>query len=77
MSTKTISISEEAYNILRSSKIDDESFTDAIIRIAKKDPLSKLVGILSRKETDDLRAHIKASRRETEEKLERMRKRFE
>ena len=77
MATKTITITEEAYNLLKSAKSEGESFTKAIVRIAKKDPLSKLVGLLSKEEADDLRAHIKASRRETEEKLGKIRERLE
>ncbi len=36
MATKTISITEEAYNALAREKIDKESFTDTILRITKK-----------------------------------------
>ena len=77
MSTKTISISEEAYNQLKSRKEEWESFTDAIIRITKKDPLEKLVGILTPKEADELEEHIRLSRRQTEERLARTRKLLE
>ena len=36
MGTKTISISEEAYEALLREKINKESFTDTILRITKK-----------------------------------------
>ncbi len=36
MGTKTISIKNEAYEALRREKIDNESFTETILRITKK-----------------------------------------
>jgi predicted CopG family antitoxin len=36
MVTKTISITEEAYDALLREKINKESFTDTILRITKK-----------------------------------------
>jgi len=42
MATKTLTITEEAYNLLKNVKKDSESFTDAIVRVAKKDALQKL-----------------------------------
>lgn len=76
MATKTISVSEGAYNLLKSAKQENESFTDAIIRIANKDPLSKLVGILTKKEADAMREHIRKARRMTEERFARTRSRL-
>ena len=71
MSTKTISISEEAYNLLKNIKEEKESFTDAIIKVAKKDPLSKLVGVLTKNEATELRRNIRRTREKTEERLRR------
>ena len=71
MSTKTISISEEAYNLLKNIKDEKESFTDAIIKVAKKDPLSKLVGVLTKNEATELRRNIRRTREKTEERLRR------
>lgn len=76
MATKTISVSEGAYNLLKSAKQENESFTDAIIRIANKDPLSKLVGILTKKEANAMREHIRKARQMTEERLARTRSRL-
>jgi predicted CopG family antitoxin len=36
MATKTISITQEAYEVLLREKMDKESFTDTILRITKK-----------------------------------------
>lgn len=77
MATKTITITEDAYNILKSSKNDDESFTDAIVRIAKKDTLSELAGVLTKKDATELRESIKASRLATEQRLKQTRARLE
>lgn len=76
MATKTISISEEAYNLLRNMRDGKESFTETIIKIAKKDPLSKLAGILTKKEADELRSYIKTSREKTGKRLEQVRERM-
>ncbi|MBI2137804.1 antitoxin VapB family protein [Candidatus Woesearchaeota archaeon] len=77
MSTKTITITDEAYNRLKYAKSGYESFTDAILRITKKDPLSQLAGILTEKEADELEERIKLSRQKTEERLARTRKMLE
>ena len=36
MAHKTITISEDAYNALKSAKNENESFTDVILRVFKK-----------------------------------------
>ncbi|MEK6949015.1 MAG: antitoxin VapB family protein [Nanoarchaeota archaeon] len=73
MTTKTITISEEAYTLLKYAKEGKESFTETIIKIAKKDPLSKLAGVLSKEEASDLRRHIAVSREKTEKRLQEIR----
>ncbi|MBI2664165.1 antitoxin VapB family protein [Candidatus Woesearchaeota archaeon] len=77
MSTKTITITDEAYNHLKSAKSEDESFTEAIIRITKKDTLSELAGILTKKEADEMRAHLKTSRAVTSGRMKKTWARFE
>lgn len=77
MAVKTITITENAYNRLKSTKGEDESFTDAIMRITNKDPLAELVGLLTKKEADDMRAHLKSSRAATEERIKKTWVRFE
>ena len=77
MSTKTITITDEAYNRLKSTKSEGESFTKAIIRITRKDTLSELAGILTKGEADEIRKHIKASREATEERIKKTWARFE
>ena len=47
------------------------------MRITNKDPLAELVGLLTKKEADDMRAHIKSSRAATEERIKKTWARFE
>ena len=54
MATKTISITEEAYERLRTNKMENESFTDVINRITNKRSIMELAGILTNKEADEL-----------------------
>lgn len=46
MGSKTISITEEAYHRLRARKHRGESFTDVILRLTERRPLSEFAGIL-------------------------------
>ena len=59
MSTKTISITEEAYERLRVLKEKNESFTDVINRISGKKSIMEFAGILSNEEGDNLEQYIK------------------
>ncbi len=55
MGTKTISIMDDAYDLLLSNKIENESFSEEIRRILSKkktNPLSHYFGILSEKEAE-------------------------
>jgi predicted CopG family antitoxin len=63
MSTKTISITEEAYERLKSKKSENESFTDVINKITGKRSLLELAGFLSEEEADRLEKHIKEGRK--------------
>jgi predicted CopG family antitoxin len=76
MASKTITITEEAYNALKSAKGERESFTDAILKVAKKDPLGQLVGILSQAQADDIRRNIRLLRRKMEKEVMETVKRF-
>ena len=47
MGTRTIAVSDEVYNQLKSLKRPDESFTDLLRRLAGKPSLLQLVGVRS------------------------------
>ena len=76
MSTKTITITDEAYNRLKSTKSEDESFTDAIMKLTKKNPLDALTGILSKDAADDVMAGIAKSRQKTNERMKLLREKL-
>lgn len=77
MSTKTISISEEAYNLLKNAKEEHESFTDAILKVARKDPLSGLVGILAPKDAEEIRRNVRNLRKRADKEVIEAARRFE
>ena len=54
MATKTISITEEAYERLKTRKEKNESFTDVINRVTGKRSIMELAGILSKEEGEKL-----------------------
>ena len=49
MATKTISITEEAYERLKSRKDERESFSDVIYKITKRKKISDFYGMLGEK----------------------------
>lgn len=62
MPTRTISITEEAYERLKVMKEKNESFTDVINRVTGKRSLLELAGILSEEDVDKMEEFIKKSR---------------
>ena len=72
MATKTISITEEAYERLRMHKKETESFTDVINKITGKKSIMELAGILSKEEGDKLEKHIKDSRVLSRKRMDRI-----
>ncbi len=62
MATKTISITEEAYNRLATKKYEKESFSEVINRITNKVNLLDFAGILTDKEADNLINQIEKTR---------------
>lgn len=73
MATKTISITEEAYERLRMRKEKNESFTDIINRITGKRNIMELAGILSKEEGKKLKEYIKERRKTSREYSNRIR----
>ena len=76
MATKTISITEDAYERLATRKQPTESFSDVIVKITGKGSLIELAGVLTKKETNELRANIAARRTAMRARLKRIAERF-
>lgn len=62
MATKTISITEEAYNRLANLKKENESFSMIINRVTQKKKLSDFFGVLSKESGERLEKVIKEGR---------------
>ncbi len=72
MGTKTISITDEAYEVLMREKVDNESFTQTILRIAKKS--GRIVDCfgtwkMSDEEAESISAQLSAGWRLTQERI--------
>jgi predicted CopG family antitoxin len=63
MVVRTITVTEEAYRRLRSHKGASESFTDVILRLTERRPLSDFAGILSHDTATALRSAVEEDRR--------------
>lgn len=64
MATKTITVTVEAYRTLAAMKQKNESFSQTILRVGKRRPLSDFFGVLS-KEKGDLHKTIQTLRKES------------
>ena len=58
MVVKTITVTKEAYEALRSLKSKSESFSETILKIAKRKPLDNFYGILNKEKGDKLEKAI-------------------
>ena len=73
MATKTISITEEAYERLRMKKEKNESFTDVVNRITGKRNIMEFAGILTDEDAKQMKEHIKRRRQASRERSNRIR----
>lgn len=73
MPTRTISITEEAYERLKVRKEKNESFTDVINRITGRRSIMEFAGILSEEEGEKLETYIKERRKASRERSNRIR----
>lgn len=71
VASKTINVTQEAYELLKAQKEPGESFTDVILRLAGARPLSEVAGALSEEEADELEASIRAARERSRERRDR------
>lgn len=68
MATRSITLTVEAYDALKARKAQGESFSETILRIAKRKPLSACFGVLgaesgARLEQAVLELRVKRARR--------------
>lgn len=68
--SKSVRLSEEAYDRLAAHKREDETFSDVVLRLAGERSLLELAGILSDEEADELRDAIEEHRARRHEELE-------
>lgn len=76
MATKTISITEEAYDRLKAKKDERDSFSDIILKLTSKSMLTDFAGVLSNKEADLLEKKIKENRNRSRLRMENIKKRL-
>ncbi|WP_323173652.1 antitoxin VapB family protein [Natrialba sp. PRR66] len=83
MATKTLTITEEAYETLKAHKREEESFTDTIIRLTEADrDVMKGFGAFEdvdgfRESVEDVHDQFDADMRERQERLQQRRGRDE
>ncbi len=63
MAHVTISLSVEAYELLKRNKKENESFSEEIIRLAPKPKLRDIFGILTEKEADEWKKGVEEVRK--------------
>jgi len=72
MTTKTITIMEDAYKILAKAKKEGESFSDTIRRVVgKKKDISEFFGIWSNEYADSIKTNIEDMRKRSRKRTER------
>jgi predicted CopG family antitoxin len=64
MAVRTITVTDEAYRRLRAHKGDAESFSDVVLRLTRRKPLSDFAGVLSHDTAAALRSAVVEDRAE-------------
>lgn len=74
---RNVRLTEEAYQRLKRRKRPEESFSDAVERIAGERSLLDLAGILSEEEAEEMREAIRESEDRSRERLDRLAERLD
>ncbi len=75
--TKTLTVSDEAYERLASRKEYGESFSSVIKKLTGKSTLMDLVGLFTEEEADELRKNIKKGRERSRKRLDETARRLQ
>lgn len=73
MGTKTISLSEDAYERLKAEKRENESFSDVVRRLTTGVELQEFHGVLSMETADEIESVIVSRREQRNERREERR----
>ncbi len=76
MATKTLTITTEAYDLLKARKKENESFSKAINRLLKGHTIFDLAGVLTEKQSQELRNRIHERRMEMRREMDNRIKRL-
>ncbi|MBS3165998.1 antitoxin VapB family protein [Candidatus Woesearchaeota archaeon] len=76
MATKTLTITEDAYERLAMRKEKNDSFSDVIVKHFPRHSLMELAGILSHDEAEEMRKHIAEGRARSRKRMELIAKRM-
>lgn len=68
--SKSIRLSEDAYERLAAHKREDETFSDVVLRLAGERSLMEIAGILSDDEADAMRVAVEERRARRSDDLE-------
>ena len=68
--SKSIRLSEDAYERLAAHKREDETFSDVVLRLAGERSLMEIAGILTDDEADAMREAVEERRARRDDELE-------
>lgn len=76
MSTKCITITNDAYERLAVFKEPSESFSEVIVKLTRHNSMLELVGVLSNKEARELKSNVKELRKRIRSRVDAMAERL-
>jgi predicted CopG family antitoxin len=70
--SKSIRLSDEAYERLAAHKREDETFSDVVLRLAGERSLLELAGMLTEEQADEIETAIEERRERRRDQLDEM-----